>query len=228
MSTLTPKRKAVLKSQYKSEFYRSSCCLTISVGQPAHEGEYLCTTIESVSKCFSSCIIIVGDTLQRHNLQILTALSDDQANLKAEQLGKQWYERNADMLNNLRIPMKVVYWDYWRYHINFQNKLMIIKNLYQKNVEFQQCIYDVAQEFINRNINKIAVISDIAFDLCKEYLLEECAGMLLWADDGIHFDVYPNNRNNAMNFVYRDVISNYDSSLVRHLRIKFKSRLELG
>jgi hypothetical protein len=223
--TLT--NKAILKSNDRNDFSKSNCCLTISVGQTAHEGDKLKAVLLAVSnKNFKVCNIIVGDTLQRHNLQITRPLSDIEANEESKILGKQWYTRNISYIQEyLTIPYSVWHWDYWQNHSSFNEKYLLINQLYTQDQCFKHCVDNTSKKFIDRNIDKLVLKYDHAFQLSNEYLLEECAGMLIWADDNIHFDIYPSQRNLAMEYVYKNVISPVNNTLVRAVSIKFKTRL---
>ena len=48
--------------------YNKHCCLAISVGQPYHEGIQLETAVNLIDNTFTQCTIVLGDSLQRHNL----------------------------------------------------------------------------------------------------------------------------------------------------------------
>ena len=56
--------KATFKhgGNYEERFENSICSLSISVGQPAHEGTKFAATIDAVNTNFKECIIMVGDS----------------------------------------------------------------------------------------------------------------------------------------------------------------------
>src|SRR4051794_20109605 len=59
------------------------CVLEISVGQPYHECDKLAAAVEWVNAHagdpFASCVVLVGDSLQRHTIGFLERLSADSA-----------------------------------------------------------------------------------------------------------------------------------------------------
>ena len=76
-----------------------------------------------------------------------------------------------------------------------------------------------------RNLKKVNTVKaqKILLINSREYLKEECAVMLLWMKHGYHFEVYPGQRNSALDFVYQNIISKTNPKLVRAVAIKFKS-----
>lgn len=94
---------------YKAKVLRSgnwqryeTCRQHISVGQPYHEGEKLKATFEWAAKRFTKHVIVVADTLQRHNM-------DGNAQ-QAKRYGDEWLQRNRDLLGILGSP-EIIRWD---------------------------------------------------------------------------------------------------------------------
>lgn len=218
-------KKAILKSNDAHEFYQSKCCITISVGQRYHEDDMFKATLESINNSFQRCTIVMGDSLQRHTMKILSPLSKDEIYVQANLLGDQWLERNLFDIEKLKIPYQISRWDYWINHPVYNNKYNIINELYLNDPLFKVSVDTTANFFLDRNQDKIIVEREEAFHLSKEYLIEECAGMLLLADDAYHFDVYPNKRNLAIDYVYRKIVSEVNTKLIRAVSIKFKSKI---
>lgn len=214
-------KKAIFKSDIRD--LHSKCVLTISVGQPPHEGDKFRATLISVNNHFKFCIIMVCDSLQRHTMEIFSSLSKEAIYNQANVLGDEWVDRNNHFINQLAIPYKVSRWDYWLRHEKYNTKLNIIDNLYYGDIQFKKSVDDTAIDFLKRNTKKMLREYEDAFLLSKEYLLEECAVMLILAEEGYEFEVYPNLRNPAIDYIYRKIIFKYNENLMRAVSIKFKN-----
>lgn len=216
-------KKAILKSNEINDFPNTKCVLTISVGQPNHEGDKFLATILATRKQFSYCIIMVCDSLQRYTMQISSLLSPDEVYDEANSLGAEWIIRNNLAIMQLKIPHQISRWDYWINHPDYKEKRHIIDSLYETNLCFRNSILNTTQEFLERNRSKIVVRMDDAYNLSMTYLLEECAVMLLLADEGYEFEIYPGQRNDAMDYVYQHIIATENRELMRAVSIKFKN-----
>lgn len=80
----------------KERFKEASCLITLSIGQPAHYGPYLASTLEKVNQSFEKCTFLMGDTLQRYTLPLMT--SEDQLNKhcfyqESLMLGNEWIKK---------------------------------------------------------------------------------------------------------------------------------------
>jgi hypothetical protein len=216
-------KKAIFKSNQVNEFARSKCILTISVGQPNHEGDKLFSTLLAVNKHFSLCLIMVCDSLQRHTRKISSRNTLEVLHNEANNLGDQWITRNSRFIRQLAIPYKISRWDDWMSSPNYPNKRLIINSLYTNAPLFKKSIDETAYAFSERKMDIALVDRHTAFILSQEYLLEECAVMLLQADDGYPFEIYPSQRNDAMDYVYQQIISYTNRDLMRAVSIKFKN-----
>lgn len=87
------------------------------------------------------------------------------------------------------------------------------------------------KEFLNRYIARLG--NDIFFDykrgyqLCFDYLLEECTAMTLWPEIQCHYEVYPSRRNFGMDATHNLFVINKYPDLLYPVAIKFKNRKQL-
>ncbi len=206
-----------------NEFTRSKCILTVSVGQPNHEGDKFFATVLAINKQFTSCIIMVCDSLQRHTMKISSQLNLNELHKESNRLGDEWIVRNSLAINQFNIPYQISRWDAWMHHRNYPEKRLSINSLYANDPLFKKSIDETAHKFSERKMDISVVDRNIAFNLSKEYLLEECAIMLLQAEDGYQFEIYPSQRNDAMDYVYQQIISYTNKELMRAVSIKFKN-----
>ena len=224
MINIRLRKKAILKSDNIQGFSGSKCCVTISVGKPPHEGDKFMATLVAVNNNFESCRIIVGDSLQRHTMKIVSLQDEDEIYTQANALGEQWIERNFPYICRLNIPYNISRWDEWLTHVDYHDDYSLIKARYQNNSVFKSCVDNTATLFLERNKDKIAVPIEEALFLSKEYLIEECAVMLLLAKENCQFEIYPNDRNLAVKYVFRKIISASNPELMQEVSIKFKNR----
>jgi hypothetical protein len=219
-----PSKKAIFKSSDARDFLKSKCIITISVGQPNHEGDKFLATIIAASRQFGSCLIMICDSLQRYTMKILSSLSLLEIHQESNILGDKWIDRNFEAIEQLHIPYAISRWDQWITHPNFIAKSKQIETLYQTDPLFKKSVDSTSHNFTERKLDTAIVDKQTAMDLSRAYLLEECAVMLLQADEGYHFEIYPSQRNDAMAYVYENIISYTNNrDLMRAVSIKFKN-----
>jgi hypothetical protein len=210
---------------HENKFKNSICSLAISVGQPAHEGDKFAATIDIINDTFGKCIIIIGDGLCRYIMSVKAHKNFAESHKAANILGKQWINRNKEIIDRLIIPYKIIRWDYWLNHPLFVNAKRKIDSLYSNDDIFRGIVNNAAENFTKRDqkrptstyydYNKILNASVL-------YLQEECAAMLLWVTENIDFEIYPRYRNTAMEYVYKKfILPKYGETLLP-LSIRFR------
>ncbi len=171
----------------------STARLQISVGQQYHEGEKLKATVEWAKHRFDKVIICVNDTLQRYNFIYKDNLSEKEAFNISEVAGREWIERNINIIRTL--PKYELYrWEDWRNREDFSAQYQDITELYHSSIDVRSLIQeDVLQFWKRRQLDGTA--SNINFDVFKknsiQYLLEETAAFFLMFKKEQAVDVYP-------------------------------------
>lgn len=216
-------KKAILKSSNLDNFSAKKCILTISVGQINHEGDKFLSTIMALDKKFSFCTIMICDSLQRFTMKFSSSLNLTEIHRESNILGDEWIKRNLNFLRQLCIPYSISRWDCWIAHPHFKDKKFLIDELYSNDEKFKVAVDNTAESFVVRKINSLIIDKAYAISLSKDYLLEECAVMLIQADDLNGFEIYPSQRNDAMDYVHKKIISSIDSNLMHPVSIKFKN-----
>lgn len=84
--------------------------LQISVGKAATEGDKFYAFCEWAAARFPRAMVIVSDTLQRHNLQFENGLTEQAARVKSAALGSEWLVRNRAALSLLP-KAHILRWD---------------------------------------------------------------------------------------------------------------------
>ena len=98
----------------------SSARLQISVGNPKYEGEKLYAALEWCNHRFDLTILIVSDTLQRHNHIAKEGLDSASAWKLSRLEGDRWLWRNHPSIKKFK-KCHITRWDEWLNHRNYQN-----------------------------------------------------------------------------------------------------------
>lgn len=184
-----------------------ACVLAISVGQPYHEAEKLLSTVELINKSqFSSCCIIVGDTLQRHNLEIASL---DEARDAARLEGELWIIRNRATLEMLQVPWDIKRWDDVVSDQDYPAFRQQVEQEYHRNPDYRKAVDRTVLTFLQRKVKldpQSCLITH--FYKCLDYLLEECPAIMpLWASQGYDFIIYPQPMSDAMQETYQRFVA---------------------
>src|SRR5476649_1307103 len=97
-----------MDSGFREKLNNSKAFLTISVGQEAHEGERLASTMGLINSTFSSCVISLCDSLQRHTMGLLKMEDADSFYKQSMEEGDFWILRNESHYNKLTIPKNII------------------------------------------------------------------------------------------------------------------------
>lgn len=216
---------------HREKFGNAQCLLTISVGQEIHEGDKFESTIQLVSNTFQSCIMLVDDTLQRHTMALNTNKTPEELYSFSLDEGSQWLTRNEPYYAQLKNLSKIVRWNTWLHHPAYKINQNLIKNELARNGEYKKQFDLTVKEFLDRYIPRLGESSyfdyDRGYQLCLDYLIEECTAMTLWPELQCHYEVYPSRRNFAMEATHRQFVLAKNPDLLHAVGVKFKNRKQL-
>jgi hypothetical protein len=205
-----------------AELKNKSCILLVSTGQKYHEGERLAATVDLINKShFSSCVIAVADTLQRHNFHTMPTTIAYQHGL---QTGDEWIARNADVINTLIPKTKILRWDTALQNIHYAGIKEKLDREYVENPAYRDAINDTIAIFTDR-VKKRDTESNIdnITANCLTYLLEECPIIMpLWALEGYDFIIYPKPMTKAMAMTREIFVEQEYPNKAQWLALKFK------
>lgn len=213
-----------LLDDYKKDFAKSSCLVSLSIGQPVHYGNFLAATLALVNENFDSCVFVLGDTLKRHTMIISQRETEEAMYIRAKFEGDQWVEKNVSMLSKLQIPWKIIRWDHWLNDPRYPNLVERIKRDIGKDKEYKEIFDEDASDFIDRvkNRNELAISEDEARKRCLNYLVEENAAMCLWPNEQCEFELYANGRTKSMQATYEKYIQVLHPHLLRPISLRFR------
>lgn len=220
-----------LKEEDRNKFIQSRCLITISVGQEVHESEKFAVTIDLVNKSFKSCILLVDDTLQRHTMALDSDKNAQYFYEKSLLEGDLWLERNEKYFSKLSALERVIRWDSWITHPNFKLHQEKIESLIDSDPSYKMSFDNTINEFLTRYWARRdhATIEHKAraYQLCFNYLMEECVAMCLWPQLSCHYEVYPSPRNEIMAETHARFVTPLYPDLLFPVAIKFKNRKKL-
>lgn len=209
----------------KNQFPNAHCIVSLSIGQPVHEGAHLAATLSLVDKSFGSCTFVLGDTLQRHTMAIThPSLSREELYQKTKAEGDHWIRRNSPVLAQLRIPYGVKRWNYWLEHPRFNDLLKWTQQNYSLEADYKQSFENNIQEYLDRLTKRgeLHVPVEVARAQCLKYLQEECAAMCLWLNEKGQFELYPSGRTPAMQATYDRFLKTLHPDLLNPISLRFK------
>lgn len=220
-----------------------SCVLTISVGQQYHEGEKLEATIKLVGEMFRSVTIVVFGELQRFTKAMHSPSDHDPETLREEAIqdGKAWVARNKNAIDLLREHVDekgvrhenklggiIEFGDCIRERqAEYDSWLELLQGRSTNSLDpFQKAVKGSIAIFVQRCIkaNKKMPTEAIANELSRQYVLEECAGLLTWKDRGdlqFQFLIYPGQLNPAVLYLFESVIHSEKPLILQPLAVEF-------
>lgn len=159
--------------------------LQISIGNPRHNGEKFFALTEWAAARYDKVILIVSDTLQRHNLALDMHIGLEEAHKVSFFKGKKWLKDNADAIEMLKPAQRVVtLWDDWISHADFEPTYEAVVMLYATNGKVRDAIFNKAAEFCDRHESSGNIDTSIA------YILEELAAFaIMFREKAV--DIYP-------------------------------------
>ena len=219
-------KKAILKFETAEKNDASTSALvSISVGEPYHEGEELEALLRAVQKKFTSVSVMVVDTLQRFTLAMKENLSPENLILKSRSLGDTWIQRNQTYLKKYNLFHRILRWDDWLETKGHLNNLKLLEQLQRLNPSFEKALFETSEFFLQRFFKKyperLSQITEMK-TLCLRYLMEEAAIMPLWVTKEFHYEVYPKRRNGALRGAYELLVQPYYPHLLKPVYVKFK------
>lgn len=208
---------------------KSHALLPISVGNFDHEGERFSATIDIVGTTFKRLTILVCDTLQRFTRMALGEyIVEEEACNIAKNAGKLWFSRHLKTLRSCKIPYELFHWDYWRLSPHFIEARNIILAKTKKDSEYHAAIMASVYSFRERysRCHPHKKLNDLFERWCFEYLVEECAIMLLWRDLDFNYLVYPSKLTTALSETKRLFFGEGDSEMLAPVSIWFYEAAE--
>jgi tRNA-dependent cyclodipeptide synthase len=152
--------------------------LQISVGKPGTEGEKFYALCEWAAARFPMVVLVVSDSLQRHNLMFEHGLSAAAAHAQSVAEGDAWLVRNRVALGLLNQP-QVLRWDAALAHPETTVARRSLEALIHASPEFGRALDATIAAFWQRHAGQNATYTPFRRDAfarhSRDFLLEELA-----------------------------------------------------
>lgn len=166
--------------------------LQISVGSARHTGDKFYALTEWAAARFDKVILIVSDTLQRHNIALQHGLTLEEAYDASLFSGQRWLKENKPALKNLSASQQILTtWDNWLQHPDFKMARYEIVNLFHTDVDVKKTVEEKAALFCQRDAGIGSLAQYRNFETSIAYLLEELAAFSIMFRETPAVDVYP-------------------------------------
>ncbi len=172
------------------------CYLAISVSNPLYkEQKKIKKIIEWINKRYSSCIILIGDFLNRFNEIIFNNVNPEQAIVAANKLGDQIEEYFVNALEFYpSTSFSIRRWEPLFQNDLVQQRKSCLYRKFESHLKFKQRIIEHSEFFLSKQSDKgkKIIIDDMrAMNLSTEYILEELAVFSLLVEEGYKVQIYP-------------------------------------
>lgn len=208
----------------------SDCVLPISVGWDYHEGDYFHSTLMLVENKFSSCRIVVCDTLQQYTLQFLKTSLNPSESIEqyARHLGDEWIDRHLKAIERMSINWKIERWDDCKSVKEYDFFQKELEGMITDSGSLSSYFYQTAEHIYNnfKIHGRFSGVDIKKEDFIKEsiaYLIEECAVVLAWKKLEEKVLLYPKNLGEALHQTMNTFWGG-QRDFLQPLQIKFKKK----
>lgn len=149
------------------------CILGFSLDNRNLEGERLKAVITWINRRFKHCLVLFGDSIYRHTMQIKTNVDETGALEQAILLGQRVFEENKPLFEDSANACQFEY-IFAQQAQHFPEYAMYCDNLwtlFNENVDFNKGVHEFATYFVNH----CHAYSDKNMHLASAYLIEELA-----------------------------------------------------
>ena len=211
----------------KANFSRSSCIIPISMNNLNQQGYKFFSILEKAIQSFRSVDVMLTDGLHAHNIMCESELSDlKEARKLGKIAGDKWIQAHSMQLPS-EILTRIIRWDHIVNHSLYDESVNLINSIYEENQTFENYVHATADLFCLRAIEKMAFMGrpySSAYKHAINYILEECAGLIVLSTYGFNYEIYPVKRIMPMDWVHSNVISKQYKNTLREVTLKINTR----
>lgn len=204
----------------------STCLLTISLGQESQQGAHLSAILNTINNTFGACTIVVGDILQRYTLAIQGDYKPENYYEAAKKGGDLWLLRHQLLFQKMTIPVKIIRWEHWLQHPDFQKQYALLTELLNTEPRYRACFDYGVEHFVRKYVQRLVDPNMLNIGQAKKmsfnYLFEECVALTLWSELDYQYELYPGKYNMAMEETQQRFVSNNHPN-IKMLSIYFKN-----
>jgi tRNA-dependent cyclodipeptide synthase len=169
-----------------------SCILGVSLENKSFITAKLVGMIEWISRNFKNCVVLIGDSIHRHTLEI-RGVDEKYAYDKALSLGRETIDANNSVFQSYaeRCNLDIVLcsqvqstFDYYKHYAN-------LLYLYEHNEKFANCLRSFAKTFVERRAELGEEYYRRSIEKSCIYIVEELAVFTCLSEQGHKVFVYP-------------------------------------
>jgi len=149
-------------------------CLSVSCGQPAHEGADFRAALEAAAASKRPIVIDLSDSLQAHNF-VAAGMPETIAFAKARRAGTAWIRRNGAAV--AAQGGAILRWDTWRQEPAYRPLHAALVDLYGAGGVFAAAVDQDIKTFLHRRPEATPLMAARSW----EFIIEEAAGEILLA-----------------------------------------------
>ncbi|NLH15450.1 MAG: tRNA-dependent cyclodipeptide synthase [Phycisphaerae bacterium] len=205
---------------------RGRCYMGISLDNPVFRGGMLTALVRWAVGHFGHCQVVVGDTLRRHNEQILHGSQGSIAIEAARAVGDAFLRDHRDLFASLdHGRLCVIRWDECLSWPEYRTDRKSIDALYAGEPDFRSAVQRDAFAFVKRmkkRSPKLAVSDEQAIELSSQYLLEEIAVFSALSMRSWSVELYPGPELEVLVKVASGAFANIPQGLRQRVNVELK------
>lgn len=186
INAIIPIQKKVSIAEY------DNCILGISLENKNFITAKLVGMVDWVSRNFKNCIVLIGDSIHRHTLEI-KGVDKNFALDKALRLGREAIDTNNPVFQSYaeRCNIDIVLCSQLQNSFDYYKHYADLRYLFETNPSFAQCLRNFAETFVERRADKSEDDYRKSIEKSCTYLLEELAIFTCLSEQGHKVFVYP-------------------------------------
>jgi tRNA-dependent cyclodipeptide synthase len=169
-------RARVVGCSSDEQTHEFGAVLGVSMTNEKCTGEYLAAIVKLIERRFKAdeSILLVSDTLQRHNIAYQTGRDVDDCYDEAKQMGDDWLEANRETLREaLDAGITIIRWDDALTMMDVAGANEFVGELVDMDAEFSAHMADSLQMFLGRRDESSLYGSPEHLAVCERFVREE-------------------------------------------------------
>ena len=202
-----PRSKLILGSQYRAKIdsvaplaarnsfeQLDSCFLGVSLENSNFQPAKLEAMVEWISRRFSHCLVLVGDSIHRINIELTRSLDPESALLEALEIGRAFVREQEHIFNAFGEQTKFTFEtcsqiQTWEDYAHFYQCLQIF---FESNAKFRSSVEEFSRNYqIRKSPNLSDALLEQRIRRSCDYFLEEFAIFACLQKRGFSVMLYP-------------------------------------
>ena len=230
--TYTEKKQKILTARvspkYLETIQQGSGVLLISVGKPHFEQDHLSALLKLIFSLSVQIRPLVADTLQRFNIfsehYTERHFTLEQAQALALQKGDDWrgHYQERWVVSCSSTPIELLSWQSYINDPAFERMKTLVFTQLEKDPDYVEALKNSIDAYQGRQKNKAMIPTHLFNENCKNYLIEECAVLLILAQKGEKYVLYPGLPQEVLKYTLENLIPAQNLPKLTWISIRFK------